>query len=445
MTNNVEKNTTKTIVYWMVLMFIGIEFFFFLGKQGPILEKDSGVFLEDWSILSSYGYIIYPKMLYIFKNLFGETLFLKIVFIIQALLALFTSIAVAEFFRKKCSLPFVSSVLIYVFSFGPYTYTLPQYVSSHCIITEGISFPLYNIWMILALEFLLEKKWKYYFATLFVTVVMVLTRSQLMLFVITDILLLSVRLCKPLCDMLKRKSKIVLISLMTFVTTLVMIVGLLFLVKCNLYPQLTDAVSGRVLCISEEQDSVLFQGMDIKLYEEVFEITNDLQSNKKYFRTDIKMWEDIVNGTNNNTKMLPDVIRRYYPNEEVGDIKGRIAFPLLREHIGEYLMMTGILFVQSIVVSVFYHPDWAYTFGFIIGTLLFVGAVILWGTAKRIIKKCSISLISLGLTLGVILTICVITNLIFIGLQRYVVYPFGWFYISCYLVIRELYNYFKCK
>ena len=440
MANSSTKQRKTIIIYWMVILLIGIVFFFFVGKRGAILEKDSGVFLEDWSILTGYGYIIYPKLLSVFRMIFGESNYLEMVFVFQSLFALCTSIIITEYLRKKCSLSCISSVIIFILSLGPYSYTLPQYVSSHCIITEGIAFPLFNIWMLFAIKYLSERKMRYYAVVLFITIAMLFTRSQLMLFVIIDVFILLVSFFIYCCGRINRKiNKNALFAIVAIVAIWLSVVGLLFFVKNNIYPQLTDAVSGRVLCIAEERDYKLFQGMDIELYEALLDKTDELKSNKKYFRIDMKRWEDIVNGTNNNTKMLPDVIREYYPNDEIGEIKGRITFPLLREHIGEYVKMTAILFVQSIVVSVFYHPEWAYTLGFTVGVLLFVGAAILWLYAKKRINNSSISLISLGLTLGVILLICTITNLIFVGLQRYVVYPFGWFYISCFLVIREMY------
>ena len=91
------KQRKTIIIYWMVILLIGIVFFFFVGKRGAILEKDSGVFLEDWSILTSYGYIIYPKLLSVFRMIFGESNYLEMVFVFQSLFALCTSIIIPAF------------------------------------------------------------------------------------------------------------------------------------------------------------------------------------------------------------------------------------------------------------------------------------------------------------------------------------------------------------
>ena len=44
-----------------------------------------------------------------------------------------------------------------------------------------------------------------------------------------------------------------------------------------------------------------------------------------------------------------------------------------------------------------------------------------------------------GMTVGYIIIMVVVTNLVFIGLQRYMVYAMGIFYCSMYLQMKENY------
>ena len=117
----------------------------------------------------------------------------------------------------------------------------------------------------------------------------------------------------------------------------------------------------------------------------------------------------------------------------INEIKGKLAFELLTKHPGEYIEMTVSLLVQSLVVAIFFHPDQAYILGYIVAFILYVLAIILCYIAKKMkVEKKYINV--LLMTLGDIVLLCGITNVLFIGLQRYVVYVFGWYYISIIVV-----------
>ena len=63
----------KNIGYYLLLFILGVFFFFFLGENGYILEKDSYVYLEDNQWIKSYGYIVYPFIINTCKAVFADS------------------------------------------------------------------------------------------------------------------------------------------------------------------------------------------------------------------------------------------------------------------------------------------------------------------------------------------------------------------------------------
>lgn len=431
------KKDYKYISYMVILIIIGSVFFFLIGERGYILEKDSAVFLED---SLSYQYFIYPQFLQFCKKIFGKEYYLQWVSNIQGLISLSVSLITTEYFRKNYKLSYVWSILIFICTFGPYVYSLPQYVSSHSIMTEGLAFPLFYLWMICALQLYLKKKNIWFIPLFFITLTMACTRTQLMLFFLVYFVIMFERIGTYIYNKLKgdnRKIFIKIVILMGIISLFLGVKVFLVFLHNNIYPQMTDAVAGRIFCATEESDVERFEGRNRDLFRGIYDEIERMKSRKGYFRSGIRQWEDIVVATNENTKMLGWIIRPYYPEIEtvqLNDVKGQLAYTMMLGHWNDYLSMTANLMLQSFVVSIFIHPEQAYTLGYIIAILLYVLGIASMVWSKKRYKLENKYIFPLALTLLVIIAMCTITNVLFMGLQRYVVYPFGFFYISLILI-----------
>lgn len=428
----VNKNY-KYVIYMSFLWIIGLFFFFYVGEQGYILEKDSGAFVGG---NITYQYIVYPRFLELCRRVFGETQYLQWVSNIQGGLALCVSLVTTEFFRKNYGLNYAMSGLVFICTFGPYAYSLPQYVSSHSIMTEGLAFPLFYLWMLCALQIYLKKKTVWFFPLFLVTVIMSYTRTQLTLFFIVVFFMVMERIiCFVYKKISSNRKKLFIRICLLFVFIGMFLGGKLFLifVEYNVYSQMTDAVAGRVFCATEESDAELFEGRNRDLFLGIYDEIEQMKSRQDYFRTGIRQWEDIANATNENTKMLARIIRPYYPEiemRELNDVKGKMAYEMLMNHWDDYLAMTGVLLLQSLVVSVFVHPESMYLLGYIIAVFIYIFGIGSSIGGKRKYNLDSRYIIPIVLTFSVIFSISLVTNILFVGLQRYVVYPFGYFYIS---------------
>ena len=435
------KKNYEYIGYISILLAIGAVFFFFIGERGYILENDSEFFLGENKV---YQYIVYPYFLKCCQYIFGENHYLQYVSNIQGLISLWVCLLTTEYFRKTYKLSYVWSGLIFVCTFGPYAYSLPQYVSSHSIMTEGLAFPLFYLWMLCVLQIYLKKKNIWFLPLFIVTLIMAYTRTQLMLFFIVCFIIVLERTVSFIYGKINENSKRIFINLCILIGVIGIVIGIkvfLLFIEHNIYPQMTDAVAGRVFCAVEQSDVELFEGKDRELFLGIYSEIEQMETRQVYFRTGIRQWEDIANATNENTKLLGNIIRPYYPEietTELNDVKGKLAYAMLLEHWDNYLVMTLSLLLQSLVVSIFVHPESAYVCGYVIAILLYLFGMVsvVWGKKKYHIDNEYI--IPLLITFGVILLITSVTNILFMGLQRYVVYPFGYFYISLVVLYYEI-------
>lgn len=431
------------VVYYTVVLLIGIWFFFFLGEEGYILEKDSYTYLGDKHWVKSYGYIVYPLFLKMCRWFWGE-MYIDAIFIIQSLLALLMSLLVTEYVRKKYLFSRKQGVLVFVLSFGPYTYTLPQYVANHGILTEGITFPLYNLWMICAIELYRNKKLFWNIALLVISILMTITRPPLLVFLVAYIILvLDVFRRQRSCIERKNnewKRRLINFSIgVVVIFAGVMVFGLI--IRNAWFPQLTDAVAGRILCTVEKDDINLYSEELKPLFEAVYYEIDERGDRITYFRNDYKRWEDICISTNNNTTLVEQIITENKViinglNNELSNksIKGELIYPLLLKHWDDYLVMTGELFLQSLVVAIFIHPDGIYLICCLFATLMYVVSIILLYILKK--KRMWEYIAPMSIVLIVIAIMCGLTNVVFMGVQRYVVYAFGWFYIAIVVMLH---------
>ena len=131
-------------IYYLLLNVIAIIYFFMIGENGVVLTKDSPGYIGLQGSLPA-GYIIYPAFVRFLISIFGEKLGLTSMWVVQSLLAYITAVYVTEWIRKRFNLSCSLSLMIFSLSILQYAYTLPEYVATHEIMTEGLAIPLFNI------------------------------------------------------------------------------------------------------------------------------------------------------------------------------------------------------------------------------------------------------------------------------------------------------------
>lgn len=430
-----SKSKNKDCIFIACLIIMGLVFFFGIGQKGYIIERDSDIFIRADRFVMGYGYVIYPLFIQLIRTMIGPEYYLDAVFIIQGLISLVASLLLTLQLKKRYRLNYSVSVLLFLCSLGPYTYTLPEYVSSHCIMTESLAFPLFYIWIILAIFIYTDKKNSLFVLLILQTIILILSRPQLLFLLIVVILLAIERIVD--CLVRNNPNKFRVISIVIVITVFLAIFSFPEIVRYSILPQLTDAVTGRVFCIANHEDAELFEGADKDLVKKLLTEIDTMGTSEEYFRDDIHRWEDIAHAINENTKYIGDAVVQYMIDDPRSsyEIKSELAYRLLVKHWDKYIYLTLPLLIQSLVVSVFYHPESAYVLGYIISVLIYVfGCSLAFVSVKK--KACKIEyIIPFIISMLVLLTNAVVTNVVFMGLQRYVVYSFGCYYFSMIIML----------
>lgn len=442
--SKMQKKEFSKYIYYVSLIVSGIIFFFLIGQHGPIVTDDSKTYLNP-SPGVSVIYLLYPGFLKIFSTIFGEQFFLYAVYITQGLLAIVASVMLTEFFRKEYNLNYVMAFVVFMLSVLPYGYSLPESVVTHHILTEGVTFPVFTLYMMVVIKLFLCEKKRYICEGLILSVVLVLLRPQLLVLMLVFLLLCVLFVLKKLYNKVSPEGKMRFVITHTIIGIIISVLAIWLFYKVLLTGQLSqfsDAITGRVLCLMEYEDRDLFEGETQEVFDELYQNASD-RGNLLNLK-DKQRANDIAETINENTKDWVGVISDYY-NKKYSDLlqadkmykyrmRNAIVWEMFEAHLVDYFVMTMKLLPYSFVASIFIQPDALYELCHVIAAGIYLFAIGFTVYAQK--KGCSLRYLKpFMLTLFVIVLNVVVTNIFFYGQQRYVVYPFGMFYISVFIEV----------
>lgn len=434
-------------VYYVLEALIGFVVCFCLGEFGPILMDDSGGYIYPEEFMKS-SYWLYIKFIQICRIIFGENTFLIGVWVLQSLFAIITSVVLTEYFRKQYKLSYAKALFVYVCSFFPYLYTLPENVTTHHILTEGLSIPLFVLLFLFIIKCFNEEKKKDLLYAGGFAILIALTRSQMAIFFALYIVCVVAYIFRSIFRRINiRIKKYYCIGIVIIVLISACLgIGLMkeMIVK-DVWKQFTIAVSGRAMCLVEYEDIELFEGEYQLVYDRLYQHIDENKNRFVYFQDGLGRVYDIIDACNENTQEYRLVISDYYIEKypdwpmhevymqayEVGRI---IATKIFEANFSEYLKMTLQLIPQSLVASIFIQPE-------VIMSLCYMIALFLYCSSFLLIIYALYIKVEWKYIMPVLLTYIflfgnvVVTNIVFFGLQRYVIYTFGAFYISVFLLL----------
>lgn len=442
----------RTVVYQILLILVGFVFFFLIGEHGPIFMKDTYSFMD---VQSPSGYIIYSLFIKLVRLIVGEEALLEWLFIFQSVLAMLSSLFVICWLRKRYSLPRGITFVIYILSFLPYAYSLPEHVLSHELMTESLAVPIFNVFFLFCLDFVLNCSKQNVLGMFLCCAVLILIRPQLLTMLAVVLISCFTQGIKMLYGRVgeKRRKQLVL-GIILLMASIMLLFGVFVNKSFRYSSQLTDAVASKVLCLIDPEDREAFKGVELEVFDELFRTVDESQYRRVYFSEGVYRATDIMNATNRNTRIYTDVFNNVcleyydgYPIEEIVQLTRQIRInmisKLLWRHLGDFVLLTIHLLPYSFVAAIFIQPEaikevcYAITLG-----IYFMYAILLvWGKKKNVDRKYIKPML---VTCLILLVNVVLTNIIFYAMQRYVIYTFGWFYISVIIAGVGIWRKYKC-
>lgn len=188
-----EKKRELTLGLYIFMALISVLFFFVLGTREPVLFDDSYSYLL---IKAREGIMpVYPLFILANQYIFGQQYYLYAIIAEQGILAigciLFTEYKLTEYMQLKSWESAISFFLLLI----PFTTDLPAAVTSQEILTEGLAYPLFYLFVLAALKAVWGKKVRNVIPMLIMAGILALIRSQMqILFVVCGVVVIYIAL-----------------------------------------------------------------------------------------------------------------------------------------------------------------------------------------------------------------------------------------------------------
>ncbi len=428
-----EKGRKSDTITYAIMLALGLIFYFVPGTWIG-MEEDSISYLaleRREGVLP--GYIAF---LAFFKVLLSEEYFLHGVVIAQSLLAIGCTYLFVWILKKRFNLKRWECILFYLFSMLPFSIYLPEVGITHQILTEGITYAVFYLYIITVLEAVWTLKYKWYMGSMAIAVLLGLIRSQMLFLQVVCLFVL-------LWITFKRfGGKLVLKLIAVF---FILAVGAVLVMGTKIKmaaSQFASVIIARGFYEADEEDVELYDDVMMQeIFRKTYMLADENESLHQYAEPGLYMWEDLVH---DDIKFYASqAVKDYYaehPDAVISNTRGiffELGFKELMKHFDRYLYHSVRLMIPSFIATVFFQIKPIYLLCHVITFFIYFFAIA--GTATIAKLGGDRKVIKLMIVVVSVLVVMVVTvNMLFIGLQRYVVYGMGIFYCAMYLLCREM-------
>lgn len=452
-------------------------FFYFLPGQWISIEDDSIAYLEKGGEGVLPGY---PIFLSFFRRVLGERYFLNGVVVTQSILAIICTLLFVIMLRNQFKLRGWECILLYAACMLPFSIYLPESGITHQILTEGITYSIFYLFFMAIIKAVWMVDYKWYLMSMLTAFLLGIIRSQMIfLQAICLLILLWITLKKNIGRMWHKIG----ICLVTLVVGMVLSLGTYraiyaFAAFDFTQPKLKadvvnadgnegveeqeknsdgseNSISGRssnsqfVTIImsrgfyeAEQNDADLFQDKMMRgIFMRTYELADSEGKLYNHAPSGLYMWREIVYDRMKGYAL--QAIAEYdslYPGERARDTNSivlELGLRVLFKHFNRYVYHTIRLMMPSFIATVFFQIEPIYLLCHFITLFLYIyamaGCVVVYRNKQN--RK---SVEFMATVLGVLIIMVVSVNVLFIGLQRYVVYGMGIFYCALYLISKEI-------
>lgn len=180
--------------FYLSLVVLALLAFLLLGSREPVLFDDSGAYMRvNWieGVMP-----VYPLFLLLNQYLFGLDRYQNVVVVEQAVLATLCVVLFTKVIRDEFELQYWESYLVFFLAMLPFTVDMPDSMATQQILTEGLAYALFYIYMIILLKTVWTKKYTWLAGSCGMVLILSMVRSQLqILFGVCGIVFLYI-ICK---------------------------------------------------------------------------------------------------------------------------------------------------------------------------------------------------------------------------------------------------------
>lgn len=171
------KGKKAEALFYAILFLGGVFLFLTVGAGEPVLFDDSRVYLR---VERNEGVMpLYPLFVLLNQYFFQEAFYLRAVIIEQALLAAGSLTLFVGVLKKQFALKIWECCLIFCFLLYPYTIEMPEVMMTQAILSEGVAYSLFYLFVILLMKAVWNKNYGWLAGAAGMALVLSLNRSQL--------------------------------------------------------------------------------------------------------------------------------------------------------------------------------------------------------------------------------------------------------------------------
>lgn len=486
----------KERMFYISLVILSLFIFMLPGDPGYVLFDDSGSYMNLY--VNNEGVMPgYPLFLHGNKLMFGEANYLYAVVVEQAVLAAACVIVFIAVIKKKFDLRYWEAYVCYAFALLPFTTNMPDSMTTHEIVTEGVAYALFYLFMAVLLQSVWNKNFKWLGVLCGMALLLSLIRSQLqILFGVCGVVCIYIAVLRPEKPDGKKDRR-----LLRFLVGMIgcMVIGLAGIwttgkvsaafqdmkaeVRREEQKQVEQAQSGassdsedvqeqkqsakpvfttsqyvtlifsRGIYEADYEDYLLFEDELVReLYLFIYPRLDKAQNRYVYTQPGLWMWKDIVGGIGRIGGQCYHIQNKFYNNNypnlvyssNYSSVRNanqvKIGLTLIKAHFGRFVYHTLMLLPQAFICTVFFQIERIYLMCHLITLFLYLVALALmiWAYKDKKVENAYGEFMCC--VLGTNLILVLVISLVFFGQQRYLVYNFGIFYISAFLLFMKLWR-----
>lgn len=435
---------------------------FFLCGQGVLWYAMGG---DTESYYIYFGHHIeakplYPLFFHILNLIFGSSLYLYAAAVIQMILAVFCLIFFVHFIGTRLKLDSFSIIVVWIASLFPFYLLLPEDPIPHVLMTESLTYPLLYLYVVIVLKGIYDKKEKYFYYSGLFVILLTLIRGQMLFLTAVSGIAYFYYLIKEKAG----KWKKILLQLVVYAVFLLVCTGAEGLVTTG-YEKIffnapkqdysAQTLVQKALFCSDEKNAELFTDeIEREIFEKTYRGMKEMGTTYEFRTGDLWDWKHTTASFGAGSYLVQDVIEEVLtvydmwpadPIEQENRVlyySRQLSSKLMKENLSRCLEISFSMMPAGFVSTVLMHKEAVYGLIHIATLILYVMAIIVSiGICMYTRNKEGQDFQEsefMWLILGIAIINVVSANLVHFGLQRYLAYTVGMFYVGGYLMLRKV-------
>lgn len=448
-----EKPGRKKERFHVILMTVlAFLFFFGIGHNGSILEPDSYNYIE-----CNFGREpLYPIFLLIFRTIFGEGNYLQAVWIAQSVLAVCAVVYCSLWMKRRFRLKNGVGYVVFFLLLLPYWFVtiwhVPLGLWTNRILTEGLTFSLYNLFVIFTIQTIYDRKLYDFGKVCLLSVVLAALRSQMLVcFVICLGVMAWLLIAERKASGFKR--------ICAVCAAVVLAAGGMYCgVKAVYKYQITDsseeaetlglALLSNLLYSSDKEDADCYEDPELRMiFEHLYELAEERELNYKYATgtifTGSHMYDahdlikyDVINKVYYSYVLKEGIYQNRVGNWNLEELIKGLERPLLRKNWHKLIKNTMREWPKGYMRSIFTASAGLFPFNAVLCAFLYLSGLYL--SIRCIVKKRDwrLAVPMLIVMAFIVMSVTGVALTIYVSM-RYLSYNLGMFYIAYMILLLQ--------